>query len=288
MKNKSLNKSNILTILTTLTLLLVMVGCEDAFEFELPEANSQLDTELPTADFAAAQDVTDFRVYQFQNLSTESTRFSWEFSDGGTSSDENPLYTFEGGEGTYSVTLNTADENGETATITKEIVVVQPPEPAAFEPPILEGSFEDGALEGGEGDGRDSWRNSALGGVIQITNDPVLDGDQASKYPAEGDRIAYQELVVTPNADYRFTFYYTIKNSTTGSITFDVLAGGGYSSVTGAEILGTFTGTDQDDPGTYVEANLQFNSGANDLISIYIHNEGEEARLDLITIKAIE
>lgn len=269
-------------------LVLLTVGCTDLYEFELPVENSQIDTELPTSDFSFTQDVVDFRVYQFQSLATESTTFEWDFGTGDKSNDENPSYLFEDGEGTYTVTLSVSDANGKTATSSQEVVVVEPEEPDAIVPTIMEASFEDGALEDGSGDGRDSWRNSDLGGVIQITNSPVFDGSQASKYPSAGDRIAYQELGVSPNTDYKFTFYYTLKTDNPGSITFDVLAGGGYSDVSGAEILGSFSGTDQADADTYVEATLQFNTGANSLISIYIHNEGAEARMDLISIEVVE
>lgn len=279
------------TSLSRLAILLVMVGlttaCEDLFDFELPEANSQIDLELPTSDFTFTQDVADFKVYQFQSLATESTTFEWDFGTGDVSDEENPLYTFADGEGTYIVTLKTSDANGATATSSQEVVVVEPEVPNAIIPTILEASFEDGMLEGGAGDGRDSWRNSDLGGVIQITSSPVFDGAQASKYPSEGDRIAYQELEISPNTDYQFTFYYTLKTDNPGSITFDVLAGGGHTDVSGAEVLGSFTGTDQTDANLYVEATLSFNTGANSTISIYIHNEGEEARMDLISIEAL-
>ncbi|MEM7388096.1 MAG: PKD domain-containing protein, partial [Verrucomicrobiota bacterium] len=62
---------------------------------------------------------------------------------------------------------------GESSTITQEVEIVEPP---LYEPFILEPSFEDGMLDGGSGDGRDSWRNSDLGGVIQITSSPVKSG----------------------------------------------------------------------------------------------------------------
>jgi PKD repeat protein len=281
------NITNLLKVLVLSGLVCSIVACEDAFDFKLPEANSQIDTELPTSDFAYTQDVVDFKTYQFQNLSTESITAEWDFGTGDTSSEDNPIYTFEAGEGTYTVTLKTSDANGATATSSQEIVVVEPEVPNAIIPTIFEAGFEDGGLEGGAGDGRDSWKNSDLGGVIQITADPVFEGSQASKYPSAGDRIAYQELEISPNTDYKFTYYYTLKTGNPGSITFDVLAGGGHTDASAAEVLGSFTGTDQVDADTYVEATVSFNTGANSTISIYIHNEGEEARVDLITIQAL-
>lgn len=288
MKNKYLNISAFIKVLGVFCIVALASGCGDFFDPELPEENSQVDTELPTADFSYTQDAVDFKLYQFQNLSTESVIFEWDFGTGDTSSEENPIYTFADGEGTYTVSLTSRDANGEFATITKDVEVVEPEIPDAIIPIIFEASFEDGMLEGGSGDGRDSWRNSDLGGVIQITSSPTHDGDQASKYPSAGDRIAYQELVVSPNQDYKFTYFYTMKEDGTGSITFDVLAGGGYTDVTDAVILGSFSGTDQTDADAYVEASVEFNTGTNEMISIYIHNEGVECRLDLITIEAIE
>ena len=59
-----------------------------------------------------------------------------------------------------------------------------------FQPIILEAGFEDDTLPEGGGDGRDSWRNSDLGGVIQITGSPVTFGDQGAKLPVPaGDRV---------------------------------------------------------------------------------------------------
>ena len=41
-------------------------------------------------------------------------------------------------------------------------------------PMVSEGGFEDNTLADGTGDGRDSWKNSALGGTIQITSGPLV------------------------------------------------------------------------------------------------------------------
>ncbi len=276
------NLSKVLVLLFGVTL----VSCD--FEFELPDSNSQVDTDLPEAVFTAQQDVADFATYLFINQSSESTDYIWDFGTGDSSNEESPIYRFEDGEGTYTVSLTAMDANGESSTITQTIEVIEPEIPPALIPTIFEHSFEDGQLDGGSGDGRDSWRNSDLGGVIQITSSPVFDGSQASKYPSAGDRIAYQELPVSANTDYEFEFVYTLKTDAVGSITFDVLAGGGYTDVTGATVLGTFTGDDQTDANVYTEGSVIFNTGANELISIYIHNEGAEARLDLIEISAIQ
>ena len=158
--------------------------------------------------------------------------------------------------------------------------------PAAIIPPILESSFEDNSLPDGSGDGRDSWRNNDLGGVIQISANPVYEGFQASKYPSTGDRIAYQELTVTPNSDYILSYFYTLQTNNLGSITVSVIAGGGHTDLTAAlaATIEAFEGTDQSSSSTYVPVSISFNSGANDTVSILVTNQGEDARIDSFSI----
>jgi len=168
-------------------------------------------------------------------------------------------------------------------TVTYDIEVV---EPEAIIPVILEAGFEDNTLPDGSGDGRDSWRNSDLGGVIQITGSPVYEGSQASKYPSAGDRVAYQELVVSSDTDYSLSYYYTLKDDSPGSITVYILPGGGYTDLATAKAaaIASFEGTDQTDPDIYVSASVNFNTGSNTMVSILVHNEGVEARIDSFEI----
>ena len=125
-----------------------------------------------------------------------------------------------------------------------------------------------------------------MGGVIQITSSPVFEGSQASKYPSAGDRIAYQELTVTPNSEYILSYVYTLKTNNPGSITVSVIAGGGHTDLNSAlaATIENFEGTDQSDSSTYVPVNIPFNSGANDTVSILVTNQGEEARIDSFSI----
>ena len=122
---------------------------------------------------------------------------------------------------TYTVTLKASDKLDVEST---KVMEVELTEPAAYIPPILEASFEDGQLSGATGDGRDSWRNSDLGGVIQITSSPVLTGTQAAKLTGDpGDkRIGYQLLTVTEQTVYDVSFYYTMKDNQPGSLTVAV------------------------------------------------------------------
>ncbi len=272
-------------------------SCDDLKQYEPLGENSIADATPPSAGFSYTQGAgTDdaWKEYTFANGSSSATMYMWDFGNGDTSTDVDG-FTIYPDEGTYTVTLTASDDNGATSTFTDTVVVVEPEEPAAIIPVIKEFSFEDGSPgseDCGDGnmDGRDCWRNSDLGGVIQITSSPVQNGSQASKYPSAGDRIAYQELTVSPNTDYIITYYYTLKTNNPGSVTLHMLAGGGYTDYNDAIAgsIASFEGTDQTSSSDYVQVNLPFNTGANNVVSIFITNQGEEARVDNITIDAVE
>jgi len=270
-------------------------SCDDFEQFEPAGANSKADETPPMASFSYSQGQGEGEVwkdYSFANLSTSATTYLWEFEGGTTSSDVDPTFTFPG-EGMFTVTLTASDALGVESVFSEIIEVVEPEEPEAIVPTILEQSFEDnspGSEDCGDGnmDGRDCWRNSNLGGVIQITNSPTQDGSQASKYPSAGDRIAYQELTVSPNTDYKLTYYYTLKTSPVGSVTVSVLAGGGHIDLSAAlaTTLEDFEGTDQSSSNDYIKVDIPFNTGANNTVSILVTNQGAEARVDNFSIAA--
>ena len=124
---------------------------------------------------------------------------------------------------------------------------------------------------------------------MQITSSPDYEGSQAAKFPSDGTRIAYQELEVSPNADYVLTYYYTIKTSPVGSITVSVLGGALTDRANAAsQTIASFKGTDQTDDSTYVQVDLPFNSGNNTIVAIYVTNEGAESRLDSFSIRVAD
>lgn len=280
--NKILSFSHLLPLVF---LLIVVVGCDDN---ELPEANSRPDMTPPDANFSyAAGDVNDFRVIKFTNLSTESLSYLWEFGDGDTSTEEEPSFTFED-EGDYEVTLIATDGLNVSSSITRTVSVTEGP----FQPVVLEAGFEDNTLPDGTGDGRDSWRNNDLGGVIQITSSPVLNGSQGAKLTGSPNdqRIGYQEIVVDTATTYDVNFFYTMFSTPVGFITVDILdaSGGTITSQEEAEslVLGSITVNNQEDPSTYVASTVTFNSGESNLIAIYFYNEGSvESRLDDFSIE---
>ncbi len=268
------------------SIVFLVSSCEDPFEFELPEANSIPDTIFPEANFSYASTLEDFRTVKFTNLSTESVIYAWDFGGGNTSTAKDPVYTFEQGEGTYPVTLTASDANGVSSTITVDVEVVEGP----FQPIILEAGFEDNTLPDGSGDGRDSWRNSDLGGVIQITGSPVQFGTQGAKLPNDESRIGYQEIAVEANTNYDLRFWYTmLDNAADPWITVSVLGVTEFGPFpdresTAAGTLASVTVNDTEDPSAYVEQKLSFNSGENTVVAIYFFNGPVEARLDNFSI----
>ncbi|NMM48885.1 PKD domain-containing protein [Marinigracilibium pacificum] len=285
MKLLNINQYWTLSKISILITLVVLSSCD--LTFELPEEGSLPDKTPPKANFSASQNEADYLLYSFSNESISATDFQWDFGDGNTSTDKDGINTFPA-EGKYTVTLTASDKLGVVDSYSMEIEVIEPEAPAAIIPVILEGGFEDGALPDGTGDGRDSWRND-FGDVIQITSSPVHEGSQAAKFPSTGDRIAYQEMAVTPNTDYMLTYYYTLKTDIPGSVTVTVLANGitNLSEVPNAT-LAAFEGTDQTDADTYERVDLPFNSGANTQIALLITNKDVEGRVDAMSFSLIE
>ena len=274
------------SILLCFSILFLINSCEDPFGFDLPESNSIPDTDFPEANFSYASTLEDFRTIKFTNLSAEAIIFEWDFGGGNTSTEKDPVYTFEAGEGTYPVSLTASDANGVTGSITIEVKVVEGP----FQPIILEAGFEDNELPDGSGDGRDSWRNSTLGGVIQITGSPVQFGSQGAKLPNDQSRIGYQEIAVEPNTNYDLRFWYTMLNDSPDPfVTVSVLGVTEFGPFESREeaaagTLASITVNDVSDPLAYVEAKLSFNSDENNSVAIYFFNGPVEARLDNFSI----
>ena len=267
--------------LMALSALIAFTACKE----EYPGVGSIPDNTPPSANFSFAQLSSDnYLEVTFTNLSGSSTDYLWDFGDGTTSIEFEPVHVYSA-DGTYSVTLTASDKLGVESTKTMEVELT---EPAAYIPPILEPSFEDGQLSGGTGDGRDSWRNSDLGGVIQITSSPVLTGSQAAKLTGDpGDkRIGYQLLTVSEDNVYDVSFYYTMKDNQPGSLTVAVLSGPATSHADAlTKIIGATTVNDQTDPDTYIKETFSFYSGSNSEVALYFFNDGSvETRLDDFSI----
>lgn len=289
MKKTNIFLRRVIKIWLGLTVALVLNSCEDFFTFELPEANSKIDTELPTANFSYASVAGEFQKINFTNLSFEATTFLWDFGGGNTSTAKDPTFTFVDGEGTYPVTLTASDAKGASGVITIEVMVVEGP----FQPIILEAGFEDNTLPDGTGDGRDSWRAdwSDERPIFGISASPVTFGKQAAKLEVSSARQGYQEIIVEPETNYDLRFWYTMKEADDPWAIVAIVGVtefGPIGSIADAEagIIASITVNDTSAPETYVEDKLSFNSGINNKVGIYFYNDANaETRFDDFTIE---
>lgn len=226
-----MNKLNIFKnrtkALLCLSIIFLSVSCEDAFKFDLPEAGSLPDNSLPTAYFEYIPNADDFRLLEFNNLSTESTNYLWDFGGGVTSTDKDPSHLFEAGEGTYPVTLTAIDNNNASTTVTIDVEVVDKFVPIPVT--ILNGDFNDG---------QNDWKFSSFSGGTTSPYNSSSDGSftnydgsdngaktkgakwtkstSAGAYVSSNTRYAYQAIVVSPtipgrNVDYILEYEYAIK-----------------------------------------------------------------------------
>ncbi|MFZ1750269.1 MAG: PKD domain-containing protein [Saprospiraceae bacterium] len=218
-QNLILSRKIVMLYISALSLIF-FIGCESAFTFDLPEANSKPDTVLPKADFSYIPDANDFQKIIFKNLSFESTKYSWDFG-GGKSTSIDPSFTFPG-EGTFKVTLTASDENGASNTVTKDVVVKDVFVPIT--PEVQNGDMESGTA---------NWSFSTFTGGTTSPFNTSSDGswlkydgtDNGSKtagakwtkstsggaYLSSNTRYAYQPIVVSPKKKYILEYEYAIK-----------------------------------------------------------------------------
>ena len=276
MKINTTSIFNCLSICMIALLSIAMMSCDD---ITLPEEGSIPDETPPAANFSFAASEGDYKEISFTNLSISATDYTWNFGDGGTSTEANPTHIYAE-DGMYTVSLTAKDKLNVENTYTETLEIVEPEND--FVPVILNPGFD---IEGDDSY-RDNWRNGDLGGVLQITSSPVHEGVKAAKFPSAGDRIAYQLITVERETEYTLSFYYTMKESPVGSLTVSILAGDitNPDAVADATIA-SFTGNDQADDSTYVPASFTFNSGDNSQVAIFITNQGAECRADTFTIE---
>lgn len=281
MKNTTFKATQLFAVKPFLLLLATMMLLFSCDTLELPAEGSIPDETPPEAAFSATPSEADHLTINFTNLSISATDYAWDFGDGNTSTAKDPTNVYED-IGTYTVSLTATDKLNVSSTTSQEIVIEEPVND--FVPIILNPGFD----EQGDDEYRDGWRNSALGTVMQITSSPIHEGVKAAKFPADDPRVAYQAITVLPDTDYILSFYYTIKTDPVGSITVSMLGGevNDPAAIAGAT-LASFTGTDQSSASDYVYATLEFNSGSNETVAIYVTNEGAECRIDSFEILPI-
>ncbi len=95
---------------------------------EIPPTATFTPTEIPApqALFSASGVLNDPLSVQFTNQSTgDITAYLWDFGDGTTSSEQNPLHTYAG-DGTYTVTLTVGIADGRTDSHSEDVTVATP------------------------------------------------------------------------------------------------------------------------------------------------------------------
>jgi len=208
-----------------ISVLFLSVSCEEAFEFDLPEAGSLEDTSLPTADFTYIPNAVNFKTIEFNNLSTESIKYLWDFGGGNTSTDKDPSYTFEAGEGTYPVTLTALDANEASTTVTLDVEVIDRFVPIPVT--ILNGDFNDGSSDwkfssftGGNTNPFNSSSDGSYTNYDGTDNGAKTKGAKwtgsTSVSAGANARYAYQAIIVSPTlvdrtVKYILEFEYAIK-----------------------------------------------------------------------------
>ena len=271
------------------------IPCEDD-----PARVAVLQTEIMNfqADLAAAQAaLSDETLENVTNLENQIATL-----EPATLQDRELIFSFPN-PGLYTVGLTVTDNLGKLA-YTEKIITVLQAVPTIPVPEIGEPSFEDNSLFDGTGDGRDSWRVpsnddwSPFGAgttIIQINTDsnpvdsPNLpDGTQAAKFPAGGERVAYQEIEVTPGAEYVLTYFTAFEEETFGDMKVSILSPN-TSTYTEAQLTQniiasrTDTNTGRVD-NVFKKHAITFEAGENETVIIFATNSGVESRLDAFEI----
>jgi len=311
MKSISFNISKTFTLLIALSV--GFAACD--FGFDLPEAGSIADKTLPMASFSTSQtDPDDFRVVTFTNESNSATEYNWDFGGGATSTSKDPSYTFEAGEGTYSVTLSVKDGNGITDQVTNQVTVIEPEEPDAIVPTILNGDFQEG---------QDDWKFSSFSGGTTSPFNSSSDGaptnydgsdnggktpgakwtkgTSAENYASSSTRYAYQALVVSAETEYWLEYEYAIKNDGSDAPGGNRIVGGiigghyddGANAISGGEasapILVQHVGTIADGKGNFNLVKEKFTTNATGQIAILIYGVTDvDAYADNVKVYPVE
>lgn len=303
-KTQTLFKANLMRIKSVFALSIVLLTAQSCVEeLELPEASSLPDLTPPSASFSAVES-ENFLIYNFSNTSQSATTYAWDFGDGGTSTAVEPEHEFPA-EGTYSVTLRASDNLGVSNSISKDVVVVEPPEPPAINPEVLNGDFQDGV---------DNWRIDSWPGGGTYPFGTTSDGEgrdydgndlSAGKSPGakwqsnHQSRYAYQAITVSPGREYTAEYSYAIKNGVADieggdRVEFYILSGhftdgnNAQAAATDAAPLKHF-GLTASGKGNFTLVRESFIAPDSGLISIWIHGvTNEDAYVDNVKIYPVE
>ncbi len=89
------------------------------------------EAEAPIASFQFEVDSENFLEVAFTNFSQNAVSYSWNFGDGNTSTDEDPVHTYAEAD-TYTVVLTATGEDGTTDTFEEDVTITDPNEATAL------------------------------------------------------------------------------------------------------------------------------------------------------------
>lgn len=249
-------------------------------EAEIADFEAQLATAQASLSDETIQNVSDLES-QIANL------------EPATLQDRELIFSFPG-PGDYTVGLTVTDNLGKS-DYTEKLVTINQAVPTIPVPEIGEPSFDDGTLFDGTGDGRDSWRapsSSKWGSVFQINTKSELgilpDGYQAAKFPADGTRVGYQEIEVTPGATYVLTYFSALESNSFGDITVSIINTNA-TTLEEAKLEANIIASRTDNnvgrvDDVFKKHAITFEAGENESVIILLTNSGVEGRLDAFAI----
>ncbi|QXP57995.1 PKD domain-containing protein [Cellulophaga sp. HaHa_2_95] len=208
MKNKLniFRKTVLLLISVIVTSTFVSCVGSDTFRDELADTGSKEDTVFPTANFDYTADQENFKIINFTDLSTEAASYAWDFGNGDTSTERDPSYEFQEGEGTYVVTLIASDGNGVSSTITLDVEVVDELVAAFQCPDFL-------------CDPRTPWAGVDRGTTssYSASSSPTPPEDNGAAKLSSSSNFLDQSIRVVSGATYEVTFWYVSKSTGTSA-----------------------------------------------------------------------
>ncbi len=132
----TMTNADIRNVMNTTALDLGPAGRDNAYGYGLVQAydawlylGGTVENQPPTADFSyTAEELTVTFTDESNDPDGEVVAWSWDFGDGNTSSEQNPVHTYTSDD-TYSVSLTVTDDDGATGTVTKDVTVSSDGEP---------------------------------------------------------------------------------------------------------------------------------------------------------------
>lgn len=302
-----------MSLFAVFTLIFAVQSCSEFDKYEPLGENSIPDATPPSANFTYAQGAGAeegiWKVYSFANASTSATMYAWDFGDGNTSNEIDPVNTYPG-EGTWTVTLTATDNLGVTSTFSEEVTVVEPEEPDVPDPVLVNSDFNKLPKSSGSDCSCAGWINKEIGEQGESSSGNG-GSDNVVKFDNNEPDHVYQEFAVVPNADYSIEIVTSFKDSEGGPfpsmLEIRILAGSGYvdgySPVYYTDTVEFPQGNDdtgtwgyrtvsqmeeaannllvevQNNPGDdgYYSETYTFNAGANDSVALFIRGIGGDS-----------